>query len=231
MSTCHPEGKTLCSTQVLNTLRVADRALNCGSMTCGNCCAFPESLFQGNTIQACGMQGVTAEMDWHPEAMTNSYSMDHLTHSVKGMSGTPQDESALGVQSTWALQPQQPTWLLCPAFPLLTKQGKQRQSRPWPPAAGSQEHPAKGQQDGMVSLTKGAEPSRAGSDAPAIHCHPPCTPAHNCFGVRDVALRGMHSCRRGHATKELLRGHQQPTFLGLCALTAHAGCRDLSLCL
>lgn len=42
---------------------IADRALNWGNMMYGNCCIFPESFFQGNSIWACGKWGVT-EQRW-----------------------------------------------------------------------------------------------------------------------------------------------------------------------
>lgn len=107
-----------------------------------------------------------------------------------------------------------------------------RQSRPWPPGAGSQEHPEEGQQDGdgqsgrgcwtqqqqEVMPQQGSNPS-----SPTLHCLSKIA-----LGWRMLSLRGMHSCWRGHATKELPRGHQLPAFLGLCASTAHAGCTGLS---
>lgn len=42
---------------------IADRALSWGNMMYGNCCIFPESFFQGNTVWACAKQRAT-EQRW-----------------------------------------------------------------------------------------------------------------------------------------------------------------------
>lgn len=190
-----PEGKTLCSTQILNTLIIADRALYCGSMMCGNCCVFPESFFQGNTIQA---WEVTAEMDWHPEARTNSYSMDHLTHSIKLMSlpkmRVPSGHSPLQDCSTDS--PNVSSVLPSPHSQTRATRGK----------AGQQEHPAKGQQDGGGQSDQGcwAQQSRKWC---SIHCHPQLLWVEGCCLWGECTLAGGDIPQRGcpEATSILLR--------------------------
>lgn len=150
---------------------------------CGNCCVFPESFFQRNTIQACGKQGVTAEMDWHPEARTNSDSVHPLTHSIKRMSDTPQDARASGAQSPRALGHQQHTWILCPAFP--STRGRAGHGL-WQPGA-----PCKGAAGwGWSVWPRVLIPAAAGGDNPAIHCHPLCTPCPQLLGVEGCCLWG-----------------------------------------
>lgn len=179
---------------------------------CGNCCVFPESFFQGNTIQA---WGVTAETDWHPEARTNSYSKDHLTPSIKGMS-LPKMRVPSGHSPPRTAAPTaQMSPLSC--LPLTHKPGQPEPSRPWPLAAVSQEHSARGQQGGGGQSDQGCWAQQSRKWCPSNPLSPTIA-----LGWRMLSLRGMHSCRRGQATKGLPRGHQRP-FLGLCALTAQAG--------
>lgn len=168
---------------------------------CGNCCVFPESFFQGNTIQACGKKGVTAEMDWHPEARTDSYSMDHLIHSIKGMSDTPQSVSALRAQSTNNPHGSSVLPSPQPEAEQAMASGSRQPGGLWQQAARCPL--LRDSSMGMVSLTKGAEPSSSRMSQQSIVTHT-APPAHNCFGVKDVVSEGNallqeRTCHKGAA--------------------------------
>lgn len=177
-----------------------------------------------------------AEMDRLPEARTFSYSMAHSIHSIKATVDIPQDKSALRAHPS-ALQ-HQTTHDSCSTFTMFTKQGQ----RVWAGKSGSchGEQAAmstlrKDSKLGMAFLTVGIEmmphPSCCSKSSdplsPTLH-----TSAHNSFPKAKVegwhSAGGMDCTRRGHVTKELPKGHQQPVFLGLCASTAHAGHTGLS---
>lgn len=180
---------------------------------CGNCCVFPESFFQGNTIQACGKQGVTAEMVSHPEARTNSYSMDPLTHSIKGMSDTPQDVSAPRAQSTRALQHQQPTWLLCPAFPSATGRA----------GHGLWQQGGDGQCDQgcWAQQQQGVMPQQS----IVTHSAPP---AHNHFGLKNVVSEGNALLQEGTCHKGAAQRPPAACFSGpVCLNSTHMVYRSL----
>lgn len=147
-----------------------------------------------------------------------------------------QDTSALRGHPIWALQHQQPRWLICSTLTWFTNPGQcvcEQSRQLWAPNTRT----ANG---GWPSWLWPPGPAAAWGDAPSLllqreqqsivtrftYLCPQLLSKGKGWGRHHWG--GMHCTRRGHATKELPKGHRQPVFLGRHALAAHAGCTGLS---